>query len=639
MPKTPIDAALEILGTRRLLLSIHDQSFPSRADEEIGRGSPYSLGGYDFLSFIRSLGFNGIQCGPQGRTSRGNASPYDSTAFSRNPLSLAFSNLPDRWRSLVDRSALDHAVESTTLAAADRTDHEQAYDTNARLLTLAHEAYTAARAEARSQADGPAAGACASDSRGPTGAFDEFRAANRRWLEPDSVYQALTGDHDSLDWTTWADSRGDRTLFCAGDSNRATAERRIAEIRRQNAVQIERYELAQFLVHEQHAQFHRAAREIGVALLADLQVGLSSRDIWRLQPLFMPGYRLGAPPSRTNSEGQPWGYRVLDPAWYTASTSVGSVVDYLRARSDKLMAEFDGVRIDHPQGLVCPWVYRDDDPDPFHAVQNGARLFSSPDLPDHPGLRAYAIARPDQLARGEDSRHVDGWVTDLDDDQVERYSTLLAVVVDSARRFGRDARDVACETLSTQPYPLKRVMERYGLGRFRITQKMKFDHRDDPYRSDRAARSDWIMMGNHDTPSIWNVVDRWHAEDRTAEPAAYLARRLMPADQVDRFERALRDDAGQMVHALFADVLVSDAENAVVFFADLIGRRETYNTPGTVGSQNWSLRVPPSYRDDYARQAPALGALNIAYSASLALRSPLVRHPDADRLAYRLSNP
>ncbi len=617
MPEKPIDAALDILGTRRLLLSIHDSSFPSRPEEEIGRGSPYALGGYDFLSFIRSLGFNGIQCGPQGRTARGNPSPYDSTAFSRNPLSLAFSNLPDRWQALVDRSAIEHAVESTTLAATDRSDHEQAYDTNARLLTLAHEAH----------------------ANLPTDSFDAFRAANRHWLEPDAVYQALTGDHDSLDWTTWADSRGDRTLFCADGRTRARSERRVAEIRRQYAVQIERYELAQFLVHEQHAQFQQAAHQIGVALLADLQVGLSSRDIWRFQPLFMPGYRLGAPPSRTNSEGQPWGYRVLDPAWYAEPTAIGSVVDYLRARSDKLMAEFDGVRIDHPQGLVCPWVYRDDDPDPFHAVQHGARLFSSPDLADHPDLRAYAIARSDQLARGAHIRHADAWVTSLDDDQVERYGTLLAVVVESARRFGRDARDVACETLSTQPYPLKRVMERFALGRFRITQKMKVDVRDDPYRSDRASRSDWIMMGNHDTPSIWSVVDRWRAEDRTAEPAAYLARRLMPADQVDRYERALRDDARQMVHALFADVLVSNAENAVVFFADLIGSRETYNRPGTVGSQNWSLRVPPSYRDDYARQAPALDALNIAYSASVALRSPLVRHPDSERLAYRLNNP
>ena len=45
------------LGIRRLVLQIHDASFPSCADEEVGRGSPYSAGARDFLSFAQSLGF------------------------------------------------------------------------------------------------------------------------------------------------------------------------------------------------------------------------------------------------------------------------------------------------------------------------------------------------------------------------------------------------------------------------------------------------------------------------------------------------------------------------------------------------------------------------------------------------------
>ena len=39
------------LGIRRLVLQIHDASFPSRPDEEVGRGSPYSAGARDFLTF------------------------------------------------------------------------------------------------------------------------------------------------------------------------------------------------------------------------------------------------------------------------------------------------------------------------------------------------------------------------------------------------------------------------------------------------------------------------------------------------------------------------------------------------------------------------------------------------------------
>jgi hypothetical protein len=60
--------ALEILGKENLALIIHDQSFPSIPDQDTGRGSPYSEGGIDFIRFIKRLGFNIIQLGPQGQT-------------------------------------------------------------------------------------------------------------------------------------------------------------------------------------------------------------------------------------------------------------------------------------------------------------------------------------------------------------------------------------------------------------------------------------------------------------------------------------------------------------------------------------------------------------------------------------------
>src|SRR5690606_20248220 len=95
-------------------------------------------------------------------------------------------------------------------------------------------------------------------------------------------------------------------------------------------------------------------------------------------------------------------------------------------RIDKLFAEFDGVRIDHPHGLVDPWIYRADDPDPLHAIRHGARLFSSPALPDHPELARFAIARPADLDPDPDAlRWADGWVRRLTPEQVDRYALLF----------------------------------------------------------------------------------------------------------------------------------------------------------------------------------------------------------------------
>src|SRR5436305_13525745 len=85
--------ALEALGIRRLLLGVHDAALPGNPADDAGRGAPLSRGGLAFLRFAHELGFDGIQLGPQGKTSEIDASPYDGALFSRSTLSLALGPL------------------------------------------------------------------------------------------------------------------------------------------------------------------------------------------------------------------------------------------------------------------------------------------------------------------------------------------------------------------------------------------------------------------------------------------------------------------------------------------------------------------------------------------------------------------
>ncbi len=592
-----------------MMLQIHDASFPAVAGADVGRGTPYGEAGAEFAGFARSLGFTGLQFGPQGQTGRGNPSPYDSTAFSRNFLSISFTALQNdpRFGRLVDEALLEATTARAGGGSQLRTRHEVAYDAQLELCVRAHSRYREA----------VAAGVLNPEP------VELFVAENRYWLEPDAIFETLTAIHATREWRAWPD-RVDRRLFCPPAEDAAAAERRRVEILRDYGESIDRYMLIQFLAHYQHQVFHELARATGLALYADLQVGLSLRDVWRLQPLFLPGNRLGAPPSRTNAEGQPWGYSILDPERYFEDGDVGTGVGYLGARAEKLFTEFDGVRIDHPQGLVCPWIYRTDDPDPVHAVQNGARLFSSPNLSDHSDLARYALVAAEQLSRDAGvARHADSWVRELSPEQVDRYARLFSVIMDAAARHRLEPRSIACETLSTQPYPLKRVMERFGLGRFRVTQKMNVGNPADVYRTDNAVAPDWVMLGNHDTRPIWARVAEWEAAGELGDRASYLARRLAQPGEADEMRRGLTSNTGMMVQAMFADMLLSKAENVAVFFADLLGMRETYNAPGTVGPENWSLRVPPDYRGRYEADASECRALNIPYACSLALKSPL----------------
>jgi 4-alpha-glucanotransferase len=598
----PIVEALGVLGIRRLLLGIHDPAFPADAEEDVGRGSPYGAGSRRLLGFARSLGFTGIQFGPQGMTSPINASPYDSTLFSRNPLSLSLAPLTTKpWGELLGTATLERlceVVSATSGTRSDRVNHAQVVQ---RLEPIWGEIWM------------NAAKRLASGTLTELGHdFDRFQEHNREWLQRDGLYEVLSRIYGGQSWRFWqgAEAELDRNLWWPnkGDQGRGEARRQALLTRFQAALM--HYAWLQFLLDRQHRQLREHARSLGLDLFGDLQIGFSERDAWFAQPFLLPGYVMGAPPSRTNPEGQPWNYPVLDPLQYDdpKTGQSGPAITFFQRRLGKMLDEFDGLRIDHPHGLICPWVYRADQPDPLWAVQNGARLFAAPDLPDHPELARYAID--------------DAWVRELSPAQVDRYGRLFNEVVHAARSNGRDIDAIVCEILSTQPAPIRQVLARYGLGRFRVTQKADLDKPDDVYRSENARSEDWIMLGNHDTPPIWRLVDQWQSSDGLRQQAEHLAWRLEPdSGQRQAWVKRLVAHPGELVQAKVADLFAGPAGNVMIFFTDLFGSKALYNRPGVISEENWSVRIAADFDVKYQEDVILDRAINIPRALALAIRS------------------
>ncbi|HEX3765263.1 MAG TPA: 4-alpha-glucanotransferase, partial [Kofleriaceae bacterium] len=408
VPAAPgfIEQALARLGVRRMLLAIHDASFPADADEDTGRGSPATRAAARLFTYARALGFTGIQLGPQGQTSRDNPSPYDGTIFSRHLGNIALGSLRPggAFEGLVGDAELARAVLADPGGPAQ---HRGAHDAHHRLVEAAH-AGLPARPDLLDR-------------------LRAFRAEHAAWLDRDGLHAALCTEHGGAGFRDWP--AADRDLWLTDDP--ARRDQRAARLDH-HAAAIDRHAFGQLLVHGEHLRVRAEAARHRLALYGDLQVGYSDADAWAHAAAFLPGYRMGAPPSRTNQDGQPWGYPVLDPDQYT-----GRARDLVRARADKAFAEYDSLRIDHPHGLVCPWVYDAGAADPQRAVAEGARLFESPDLPDHPALARYAIVHPDQLDRSQ-PRYGDDWVHVLDATQVDRYATMFDAIAASARRHDRD---------------------------------------------------------------------------------------------------------------------------------------------------------------------------------------------------------
>jgi len=602
-----VTSGLRACGVDKLFLEIHDASFPAFFQEDTGRGTPYAEGAIVFLEQLARLGFNGIQLGPQGLTAADNPSPYDGTLFSRNTLSLALA--PLKKKGLLDERDIDILLAERP-PARDRVYYGFAYSVQKRAIDFAYRRYRENRA-AFPELDKQ---------------LRDFRLAQAQWLEQDALYSVLFEMHGQTSWRHWNSHTGkphlDRGLFSPEPGFEAACINRRAELLEGQREAVERYAFAQMLMHQQHRQLRNRCKKLGIKLYADLQIGMADQDVWAHQRLFLPNYLMGAPPSRTNPMGQPWGFAVLDPGQYRGGDGApGPVLDFVRQRLDKIYSEHDGVRVDHPHGWVCPWVYRSDLSDPFLAVQQGARLFSSPNLPHHPALRAFSYVEESQLDR-EGAMHADHWVKYLTDDQVDAYAQLFSCLV-SPRGAQSGRYDLVCEVLSTLPEPLKRVLDRFGLGRFRVLQKVDPHNPTDVYRSELAEPIDWIMLGNHDTPTIWRLAEEWVNDGRSRDRAEDFANRLVP-ENADR-EQWVTYHAGHrgaLVHALFADLLISQARSIMVFFADLFGLKEQYNVPGTVSDSNWSIRVPANYERAYLLRLAEDHALNLPYALSIALRAP-----------------
>jgi 4-alpha-glucanotransferase len=592
--QTFVRDALRRLGVKRFVLGIHSSAFPP-AELDSGYGAPLSKAGERILAFATQLGFDALQLGPSGQVSPANLSPYDGTIFARNTWTLGLAELAsESFDALLAPADLERVASGA--ARSTRVDAQRAERVSREVLDACHARLRQLRTN--------------DPEHRLVHELARFRGENAAWLELNAVYEAIA-----------ARSVDDPALFepaliALFDRSPEGVQRRAA-LRATLGAAIERNELAQYLCHAQHAAFRARARAHGLTIWGDMQVGFSHRDRFLYRDAFAARWRLGAPPSRTNPHGQPWGYPLLEPDQLDRADSAARQLFGLRVR--KLLLEHDGVRIDHPHGLVCPWVYRSDDADPYHAVRHGARAFESSDS-DDPDLQRWAIARVNDLNPATRSKFADDRVRSLDDAQVARYSRLFDVLADAHER-GLAFHDVfAAEVLSTCPYPLRRVLERHGLGRFRVTQKANPNDAGDVYRTEHAEPHDWLMLGTHDTPPVYAVASGW-LRDGSAQPrAAYLAQRLIGVAG-DRAAAAasFAADEHDLLRASLADLFRSRAENIYIFVGDLFGETEPFNRAGIVHPDNWTARLPENFEEIYAERLRSGRALDIVGALRLAL--------------------
>ena len=568
-----IQEALKVLGKENFALIVHGSSFPARDGEDTGFGTFNSESGHALIDYASKI-FNAIQLGPAGKTKSSDSSPYCGTIFSGNPLFIDLKQLTTKeWGEILSIESYKKVVRENPKQNTGRTAYS--YISKAQLEAL-KEAWNSFKETKLLKKE-----------------FEKFKKENSFWLENDSLYEALSIENNSDFWYTWKNETDKNLLNPKSEDEKNIYEKRISEIKDKYADDIEFYKFCQFVLEVQNEATKKFALKKGIKMIADRQVAFSDRDAWAYQSLFLEGWYLGCPPDYFSKNGQAWGFPVMDPdKMYNADGSLGEGGILMKNLYKKMFKENPGgVRIDHIVGLIDPWVYK---VGRKPMCEDGAgRLYSSP---EHPELSRYAIARNEDLdwtlEADKEKR-----VKSLSDEQIKLYGRLVEkIVIGAAKECGLDKNAIVCEDLGTLTNPVAAVMEKYELQGMRLTQFVVPEKPAHPYRCKNITENVWNMVGTHDN----NPIEMW-AESMINTHEGYLhAKNLVEdlfadAENKDDIIVRLTQDKDYLTFVKLVEIFASKAKNVQMFFTDYFQIKETYNTPGTSGDQNWSLRLPNEF--------------------------------------------
>ncbi len=299
----------------------------------------------------------------------------------------------------------------------------------------------------------------------------------------------------------------------------------------------------QWVAGDQWGGAREGAAEI--ALFGDLpfMVSADSADVWSRQDEFCLDASVGVPPDAFSDTGQDWGLPV-----YRWDVLAERDFDWLRHRARRNADLFDGYRVDHLVGFYRTY------------------------------FRPHDGSPPQFTPEGEEA-------------QVALGERVLGV-------FREPGSEIVAEDLGTVPDFVRDSLGRLKVPGYKVLRWERYWRQEgEPFKNPVDYPSTAVATsGTHDTEPL--VL--WWENAPAAEREAVLAVRSVASHlsdddrgralQTSELPRTVRE---ALLEALFA----SGADLLILPIQDVFGWRDRINQPATVGSDNWTWRLPwPSDR-------------------------------------------
>ncbi|WP_437946746.1 4-alpha-glucanotransferase [Sorangium sp. So ce296] len=357
----------------------------------------------------------------------------------------------------------------------------------------------------------------------------DFVKRQSDWLPDYAQFRAFKDGFGGVAWWDWPEEIRER---------RPEA---LDRLRQERARDILYYEYVQWLAHTQWEAARADLREKGVEIMGDLpfMVSRDSADVWAHQDEFRHDMSVGAPPDQFDTEGQNWG---LPPYYWARMRENGFAWLRRRCRYTGLLC--DRFRIDHLVGFYRTYIF----PERKSQGQGGER----------PRATFDPAEEPEQREHGE---------------------RVVRAMIEGAAETGAQ---LVAEDLGAVPPWVRASLTALGVPGYKV---LIWEKDDVVFRNPAEYPPLSVAcFGTHDTDS---VVAWWESRDDRERAGVLDLPQLAP-----RRHEFGREFTKETHRALLDLIHGSKSELVLLLVQDVLATRDRVNTPGTVGPENWSLRLP-----------------------------------------------
>lgn len=578
-----IREAMVLLDVNNLTLITPEASLPVDKNKNVGIGQFNSKSAQEFFDFMKSYtGMNIVKTLPQGNyhyKADGYYGAFTTCALNLGSQLINLEELTqDKYGSILSNETFNKVIEKNK-----ETQDEGLV--NFENIIFEYSPFEDALKEAYKNFKN-------SDNLNIKNLKKEFESYKKEYndiLEPMALYKALQKENNNeYDYTFW--NKVDQNLFNTDVISEADRNRRISEIKAKYSDEMEFNYFKEFLAERNLKEAKEKLNNKNLKLMGDCLIGFSKDEVWAHPKAFADAYICSAD----------WGLRALD---YVTICDENSESNKLLKRKVELYAKrYDTIRFDVGWSYVKPILYCKT-PEQIQKLSQNYNTCNN---------NGYTLKNPlnDKLLN-----IVENTVKSIKGNEFNKKDLIYEIEADS--------RDFSiCNSRNgqvIQPFEGRTVvlstcyMNQNYASISAIKNRMKI------------PRDNYVLMvGNHDHLALNAYAEEIDNDDVFKSNGNNVKNRKNTQNQVlskelKLDEETLKTDKNEWIKAKFAHLFL--ARNIKIFFMDVFGRKEQFDSQKNNGRKNYRYMIPSDYEKSFHTAVQNGNGFNIYDALTKAMKA------------------